>query len=75
MNNKIISNSFENPAYNVQVAACDNEATNFMRFGGVKSFYMFMRRANSNPAGFGHGRSCSSTGAGSYCTISDIYIL
>ena len=69
------SNSFENPAYTVQVAACDNEATNFMRFGGVKSFYMFMRRANSNSAGFGHGRSCSSTGAGSYCTISDIYIL
>jgi hypothetical protein len=69
------SNSFENPAYTVQVGACDNEPTNFMRFGGVKSFYMFMRRANSNPAGFGHGRSCSGTGPGSYCTISDIYIM
>ena len=69
------SNSFENPAYNVQVGACDNEPTNFMRFGGVKSFYMFMRRANSNPAGVGHGRSCNGTGGGSYCTISDIYIL
>jgi hypothetical protein len=69
------SNSFENPAYNTQVGACDNEATNFMRFGGVKSFYMFMRRNDSNIAGVGHGRSCNSTGAGSYCTISEIYIL
>jgi hypothetical protein len=69
------SNSFENPAYTVQTGACDNEPTNFMRFGGVKSFYMFMRRANSNPAGVGHGRSCNGTGGGSYCTISDIYIM
>ena len=69
------SNSFENSAYTVQVGACDNEATNFMRFSGVKTFYMFMRRNNSDIAGFGHGRSCNGTGAGSYCTISEIYIL
>ena len=69
------TNSFENPAYNVQTGACDNEATNFMRFSGVKSFYMFMRRNDSNIAGVGHGRSCNSTGVGSYCTISEIYIM
>lgn len=69
------TNSFENTSYNVQVNACDNASTNFMRYGGVKSFSMFMRRANTSPAGFGHGRSCNGTGAGSYCTISDIYIM
>jgi hypothetical protein len=69
------SNSFENPAYTVQVTACDNDATNFMRFSGVKTFYMFMRRNDSNIAGFGHGRSCNSSGGGSYCTISEIYIM
>ena len=68
-------NAFENTAYNVQVGACDNEATNFMRFSGVKSFYMFMIRNDGNIAGVGHGRSCNTTGAGSYCTISEIYIL
>jgi hypothetical protein len=68
-------NSFENPAYTVQTNTCDNASTNFMRYGGVKSFYMFMRRNDSNIAGFGHGRSCNSTGASSYCTISDIYIM
>jgi hypothetical protein len=69
------SNAFENTQFNVQVGACDNEATNFMRYSGVKSFYMFMRRNNGNIAGVGHGRSCNTTGAGSYCTISEIYIL
>jgi hypothetical protein len=69
------TNSFENPAYNVQTNACDNEATNFMRFSGVKTFYMFMRRNNSNAAGVGHGRSCNGTGSGQNCTISEIYIL
>lgn len=69
------TNAFENTQFNVQLSACDNEVTNFMRYGGVKSFYMFMRRNDSNIAGFGHGRSCNSTGGGSYCTISEIYIL
>jgi len=69
------TNSFENSQFNVQTGACDNEATNFMRYSGVKSFYMFMRRNDSNIAGVGHGRSCNGTGAGSYCTISEIYIL
>jgi hypothetical protein len=68
-------NSFENTQFNVQTGACDNEVTNFMRYSGVKSFYMFMRRNDSNIAGVGHGRSCNSTGAGSYCTISEIYIM
>ena len=68
-------NAFENTAYNVQLGACDNEATNFMRFSGVKSFYSFMRRNSSAIAGVGHGRSCNGTGGGSYCTISEIYIL
>jgi hypothetical protein len=58
-------NSFENTQFNVQTGACDNEVTNFMRYSGVKSFYMFMRRNDSNIAGVGHGRSCNSTGAGS----------
>jgi hypothetical protein len=69
------TNSFENTAYNVQTGACDNEATNFMRFSGVKSFYMFMRRNSSSIAGVGHGRSCNGTGSGQNCTISEIYIL
>jgi hypothetical protein len=69
------SNAFENTQFNVQTGACDNESTNFMRYSGVKSFYMFMRRNDSNIAGVGHGRSCNSTGGGSYCTISEIYIL
>lgn len=69
------TNSFENTQFNVQTDACDNEVTNFMRYGGVKSFFMFMRRNNSNIAGVGHGRSCNGTGSGAYCTISDIYIL
>lgn len=69
------SNAFENTQFNVQVGACDNESTNFMRYSGVKSFYMFMRRYDNNIAGVGHGRSCNTTGAGSYCTISEIYIM
>jgi len=69
------TNSFENTQFTVQTNACDNDTTNFMRYSGVKSFYMFMRRNNSNIAGVGHGRSCNGTGSGSYCTISEIYIL
>jgi hypothetical protein len=69
------TNSFENTQFTVQTGACDNEATNFMRYGGVKSFYMFMRRNNSNAAGVGHGRSCNGTGSEQNCTISEIYIL
>lgn len=68
-------NSFENPQFNVQVSACDNEVTNFMRYSGTKSFYMFMRRNSSSIAGVGHGRSCNGTGSGQDCTISEIYIM
>jgi hypothetical protein len=69
------SNSFENAQFNVQLGACDNEVTNFMRYSGVKSFYSFMRRNSGAIAGVGHGRSCNGTGAGQYCTISEIYIM
>lgn len=73
------TNSFQNTSFNVQTSACDNDPTNFMHSsyytGDPKTFYMFMRRANSSIAGVGHGRSCNGTGAGSNCTISEIYIL
>ncbi len=72
-------NSFEQTQFAVQCGACDNATTNFMATayatGDPKSFYMFMRRNNSNPAGVGHGRSCNGTGAGQNCTISEIYIM
>ena len=74
------TNSFQNTQYNVQVSACDNEPTNFMHgsyaSGDPKTFYMFMRRnLDGNKSGFGHGRSCTGTGASQNCTISEIYIL
>jgi hypothetical protein len=71
-------NSFQSPSITVQPSACDNEASNFLGGGGQgnpKTFYMFMRRNSSAIAGVGHGRSCNSTGAGSDCTISEIYIM
>lgn len=68
-------NSFENSSYTIQPSACDNEPTNFMRFGGAKIFYAFFRRINNNPAGPGFGRSCTTTGSGSYCTMSEIYVI
>jgi hypothetical protein len=71
-------NSFQSTSITVQPNACDNEATNFLGAGGQgnpKTFFMFMRRNSSSIAGVGHGRSCNSTGAGSDCTISEIYIL
>jgi len=71
-------NSFQSPSITVQTGACDNEVTNFLGAGGQgnpKTFYMFMRRNSSAIAGVGHGRSCNSTGPGSDCTISEIYIM
>jgi hypothetical protein len=73
------TNSFNNPSFTVQPGACDNASTNFMsggyQTGDPKTFYMFMRRNNSNAAGVGHGRSCNGTGSEQNCTISEIYIL
>jgi hypothetical protein len=71
-------NSFQSPSITVQPSACDNDASNFLGGGGQgnpKTFYMFMRRNSSAIAGIGHGRSCNSTGGGSDCTISEIYIM
>lgn len=73
------TNSFQNTSFAVQCSACDNNTDNFMHgtyaTGDPKTFYMFMRRNNSSPAGVGHGRSCNSVGAGQNTTISEIYIL
>ena len=68
-------NSFENPAYQIRMGACDNEPTNFYRFAGTKSFYV-TRRRNSLiiPASVYIDLSCNSTGAGSAVTINNIFI-
>lgn len=69
-------NCFENTAYTVQPGACDNDASNFFRFAGTKSFYMLSRRntSNNNVAGPIHGRSCNEVSGGATMTISEIYI-
>tara|TARA_B110000285_G_scaffold104015_1_gene118436 strand:- start:1726 stop:2286 length:561 start_codon:yes stop_codon:yes gene_type:complete len=70
-------NSWENPTYQShnRVSACDNDANNFFRFSGVKRFIMKRRRNNlSSLAGISHGRSCNSTGVGSYTIIKNIRI-
>ena len=57
--------------------ACDNDDNNFMRFntGDYRSFIMKRRRNSmSSLAGIHHGRSCSSTGAGSVTIIRGIRI-
>lgn len=69
-------NSFENPAYAVKSYACDNDANNFMRFGGTKIFYVFSRRSStSSLAGPSFGRSCTSTGTGARVILSEIYVI
>lgn len=69
-------NSFNKSAIAVKDRACDNAADNFMRFGGNKIFYAFFRRLiNGNASGPGFGRSCTTTGTGSRCTISEIYVI
>lgn len=69
-------NSFENPAYTLRMSACDNDATNFMRFNSFRSFYSTRRRnLNGQLAGPQHGRSCNTTGAGATTTIRNIYII
>jgi len=69
------ANSFENPAYQIKMSACDNDATNFYRFSGVKSFYV-TRRRNSlvTPASIFLNLSCNTVGAGSAVTINNIFI-
>ena len=73
-------NSFNLSKYQIKNSACDNDANNFLhpgyQNGDPKTFYMLSRRktTNSNPAGPVHGRSCNSTGTGSYTIISEIYI-
>ena len=68
-------NSFENPAYQIKMSACDNEPTNFYRFAGTKSFYV-TRRRNSLiiPASIYIDLSCNAVGAGSAVTINNIFI-
>lgn len=70
-------NSWENPTYQShnRETACDNADNNFFRFSGVKRFVMKRSRANlSSLAGISHGRSCNSTGEGSYTIIKNIRI-
>lgn len=68
-------NSFENPAYQTKMNACDNEANNFYRFAGTKSFYV-TRRRNSLiiPASIYVQLSCNSTGVNSSMTVNNIFI-
>ena len=70
-------NSWENPTYQThdKISACDNDANNFFRFSGVKRMLM-KRRINieNSRGGISHGRSCSSTGSGSYTIIRNIRV-
>lgn len=72
-------NSFELPQYTKQMNACDNASTNFMHSsyytGAFRKFSITRRRDSSgNLAGPCTGRSCNSTGAGSWTTIRNIYV-
>jgi hypothetical protein len=68
-------NSFENPAYQVKMVACDNAETNFYRFAGIKSFYVTRRRSSLvTPASVYVDLSCNSVGVGSAITINNIFI-
>jgi hypothetical protein len=67
------SNCFELPQYTKQMAACDNNDTNFMRFAVVKSFTV-RRRIDSTAASFGVwcSRGCHDTNG--TVTISNIFV-
>lgn len=70
-------NSWENPTFQShnKVTACDNDANNFLRFSGIKRFLMKRRISTQNSrGGIAIGRSCSSTGSGSYTIIRNIRI-
>lgn len=70
-------NSWENTTYQShnKITACDNEANNFFRFNGIKKLLMKRRISTANNrAGIGIGRSCSSTGSGSYTIIRNIRV-
>ncbi len=68
-------NSFENPAYQIKMSACDNEATNFYRFAGTKSFYVTRRRnVLTTPASIYVDLSCNATGIGHTVTVNNIFI-
>jgi len=68
-------NSFENPAYQIKMSACDNEPTNFYRFPGTKSFYVTRRRNNLvTPASIYVDLSCNAVGVGNAITINNIFI-
>lgn len=73
-------NSFNVGSFQVKTYACDNDSTNFMhggyQTGDPKTFYIFSRRSNTTSlSGPAFGRSCTSTGAGSRCTLSEIYVV
>jgi hypothetical protein len=67
------SNCFELPQYTKQMAACDNDNSNYMRFAVVKSFTV-RRRINSTAASFGvwNSRGCHDTNG--TVTISNIFV-
>lgn len=68
-------NSFENPAYQIKMSACDNEPTNFYRFAGTKSFYVTRRRnVLTSPASIYVDLSCNTTGVNSSVTVNNIFI-
>lgn len=69
-------NSFENPAYTLQMSTCDNSTANFMRFNSFRSFYATRRRnVNGQLAGPQHGRTCNTIGPSATTTIRNIYII
>jgi hypothetical protein len=70
---RFASNSFDNIQYVKQMAACDNNDVNFMRFGGVKSFTA-RRRVDRTAASFGvwSNRGCHDTNG--TVTISNIFV-
>ena len=71
--------TWEVPAYQThnKTYACDNDADNFFRFNSGEPKAFSMKRTRNSLASFAgihHGRSCSSTGAGSVTTIKNIRI-
>ena len=71
----LCTDTFENSQYTRGCSACDNEVTNFMRYGTTKVLTVLSRRNNlSNLAGPKFGRSCTGTGSGAGTKISNIII-
>jgi len=68
-------NSWEIPTYTLKMAACDNNADNFIHqsyaTGTFRYWHMKRRRDGTNTAGPAAGFACTSGGT---CIISDVFV-